>query len=59
MTLPILFEDCYKLSEISYENKIQNSYNHSTVLPIRNNWVKVFKDGPGKICGREPVKNLK
>ena len=22
-------------------------------------WVKVFKNGPSKICGRQPVKNLK
>ena len=24
-----------------------------------NNWVKAFKNGPGKICGRQPLKNLK
>ena len=22
-------------------------------------WDKVFKNGPGKICGRQPLKNLK
>ena len=22
-------------------------------------WVKVFKNGPNKICGRQPLKNLK
>ena len=22
-------------------------------------WVKVFKNGPSKICGRQPLKNLK
>ena len=22
-------------------------------------WVKVFKNGPSKICGREPLRNLK
>ena len=22
-------------------------------------WDKVFKSGPGKICGRQPLKNLK
>ena len=22
-------------------------------------WVKVFKNGPSKICGRQPFKNLK
>ena len=25
----------------------------------RNIWVKVFKNGPSKICGRQPLKNLK
>ena len=24
-----------------------------------NKWVKVFKNGPSKICGRQPLKNLK
>ena len=24
-----------------------------------NNWDKVFKNGPSKICGRQPLKNLK
>ena len=23
-----------------------------------NNWVKVFKNGPSKICGRQPLSNL-
>ena len=22
-------------------------------------WVKVFRNGPSKICGRQPLKNLK
>ena len=22
-------------------------------------WIKVFKNGPSKICGRQPSKNLK
>ena len=27
---------------------------------LRNiNWDKVFKNGPSKICGRRPLKNLK
>ena len=25
----------------------------------RYKWVKVFKNGPNKICGRHPLKNLK
>ena len=24
-----------------------------------NKWVKVFKNGPSKICGRQPLENLK
>ena len=24
-----------------------------------NKWDKVFKSGPSKICGRQPLKNLK
>ena len=26
---------------------------------LKNYWDKVFKNGPGKICGRQPLKNLK
>ena len=26
---------------------------------LANNWDKVFKNGPSKICGRQPLKNLK
>ena len=26
---------------------------------INGKWVKVFKNGPSKICGRQPLKNLK
>ena len=26
---------------------------------LRNRWVKVFKNGPSKICGRQLLKNLK
>ena len=32
------------------------------VLPsylLKNLWDKVFKNGPSKICGRQPLKNLK
>ena len=28
-------------------------------VSTRNNWDKVFKNGPSKICGRQPLKNLK
>ena len=27
--------------------------------PWANKWVKIFKNGPSKICGRQPLKNLK
>ena len=30
------------------------------VVSCKNNiWVKIFKNGPSKICGRQPLKNLK
>ena len=29
------------------------------VSDLLNIWVKVFKNGPSKICGRQPLKNLK
>ena len=25
----------------------------------KNKWDKVFKNGPSKVCGRQPLKNLK
>ena len=28
-------------------------------LCLEDRWVKVFKNGPSKICGRKPLKNLK
>ena len=28
-------------------------------LTLTNIWVKVFKNGLSKICGRQPLKNLK
>ena len=28
-------------------------------LHDRNTWVKIFKNGPSKICGKQPLKNLK
>ena len=33
------------------------SSNHMRLNPDK--WVKVFKNGPNKICGRQPLKNLK
>ena len=29
------------------------------LLVFQNRWVKVFKNGPNKICGRQPLKSLK
>ena len=28
-------------------------------ITIRLIWVKIFKNGPSKICGSQPLKNLK
>ena len=30
----------------------------SADMPTTYIWVKVFKNGPSKICGRQPLKNL-
>ena len=38
---------------------ILKSLEHFTQSLWRDIWVKVFKNGPGKICGRQPWKNLK
>ena len=29
------------------------------IMKKLNKWGKVFKNGPSKICGRQPLKNLK
>ena len=29
------------------------------MLSLRDNWDKVFKNGLSKVCGRQPLKNLK
>ena len=31
----------------------------STFTFKRTKWAKVFENGPSKICGRQPLKNLK
>ena len=47
----------------SYGLEIHSQSNFIFLLNLfpasRNNWVKVFKNGPSKICGRQPLKNLK
>ena len=40
---------------IKLNKNVQNSQN----LYQYNIWVKVFKNGPGEICGRQLLKNLK
>ena len=32
---------------------------YCVLVRCRNIWDKVFNNGPSKICGREPLKNLK
>ena len=34
-------------------------YSNSTIKILNNTWDKVFKNGTSKICGRQPLKNLK
>ena len=60
-------------SEIYFGKPLKNSFNsvrsfntfYSKWTSSRNfkdftaTWVKVFKNGPSKICGRQPLKNLK
>ena len=37
------------------------SYNlfYVFIFNVTNIWIKVFKNGPSKICGRQPLKNFK
>ena len=35
------------------------TYRHSEGMPLCVSWVKVFKNGPSKICGRQPLKVFK
>ena len=57
---------CVDLSYHSIQQKLQN-WNHIKTIGqivtspniVLNIWVKVFKNGPSKICGRQPLKNLK
>ena len=51
-SLPVLWFENLLLSGIYiFLNKTPD-------LPIKDIRVKVFKDGPSKICGRQPLKNL-
>ena len=34
------------------------AYEHLKIVP-KFKWGKVFKNGPSKICGSQPLKNLK
>ena len=40
----------------AWKDIIFRIFNHFICINI---WDKVFKDGPSKICGRQPLKNLK
>ena len=44
----------YEMINTTNENHIIDK--HARFL---NRWAKVFKKGPNKICGRQPLKNLK
>ena len=41
------------------ELKTSVPFDKQKQLTKRKKWDKVFKDGPSKICGRQPLKNLK
>ena len=38
---------------------VSANFEHKGTLNFTISWVKVFKNGPSKICGRQPLKNLK
>ena len=46
-TIPILFDDA------------KGQSTDSTNVKVKVIWDKVFKNGQSKICGRQPLKNLK
>ena len=50
------FEEGKKTSWLLFMNKFQlsQSYSHFTDTYI---WGKIFKNGPIRICGRQPLKN--
>ena len=45
------------MSMSSNNRVIKHSY--TKLVLVISIWVKVFKNGPSKICGRQPLKNLK
>ena len=55
----------YFLSEIDLcvERKLKKKKKNSRTISGKHKlkllWDKVFKNGPSKICGRQPLKNLK
>ena len=49
----VILLDHYKDAKRSTKNT------HNWSRRIMCIWVKVFKNGPGKICDRQPLKNLK
>ena len=54
----------FKIPKVQFadiETILKQQFTISPTAPttLINNWVKVFKNGPSKICGRQPLKNLK
>ena len=55
-----------KIANINFFNKKENTFKNilninkrRLFLVAHHIWVKVFKNGPSKICGKQPLKNLK
>ena len=54
-----------KIRKVSFNTLIVSQlFNFRTIFPVsfelrKYIWVKVFKNGPSKICGRQPLKSLK
>ena len=49
--------DIRRLHTLSYTHTIVEK--RCTLEGLTNTWNKVFKNGPNKICGKQPLKNLK
>ena len=58
--LQIVMDICY-MTRMLHECYLTlwHFFFYSTLdLLLRNIWVKAFKNGPSKICGRQPLKNV-
>ena len=49
----------YQISEASCKNSKRLKVVNYFPEKLHNRWNKVFKNGPSKICGRQPLKSLK